>query len=198
MKPEIVILGWGSLVWDARPEFDEQHDDWKSSGPALPLEFSRVSPSRENALTLVVDEQNGSACSVFYAVSRRRSPEDAIADLRRREGTTVANIGYCFLDGSRNNSKSQRTLSAINSWASDRAIDVVLWTDLSSNFKAKSSHKCEFTVAAALAHLHSLPANGKDKAAEYIWRAPPVVDTPLRRAVQVEPWFKERARLISR
>jgi hypothetical protein len=50
----IAILGWGSLLWDKRPNFDEQHDDWQFDGPALPPEFSRVSSSRSGVLTLVI------------------------------------------------------------------------------------------------------------------------------------------------
>ena len=34
----IAILGWGSLLWDERPEFDGQHGDWKFDGPVVPLE----------------------------------------------------------------------------------------------------------------------------------------------------------------
>jgi hypothetical protein len=40
---KIAILGWGSLLWDKRPEFDEQHDEWQFDGPKLKIEFSRVS-----------------------------------------------------------------------------------------------------------------------------------------------------------
>jgi hypothetical protein len=33
MQPQIAILGWGSLLWEDRPEFDEWHDNWRSDGP---------------------------------------------------------------------------------------------------------------------------------------------------------------------
>jgi len=56
----IAILGWGSLLWDKNHDFDNQHESWKFDGPLLPLEFSRISKSRDNALTLVIDELNGS------------------------------------------------------------------------------------------------------------------------------------------
>jgi hypothetical protein len=192
MPPNIVILGWGSLIWDARPDFDQQHGVWEMDGPTLPLEFSRVSASRADSLTLVLDEQNGSSCTVSHARSSRREPDDAIADLRCREGTTLANIGYYFRDGSRSNSRSKSALAVIAKWADGKGIDVVTWTDLASNFHSKSSQKCSFTVAAAVAHLQSLPASAKAKAAEYMWRAPHFIDTPLRRTIQAEPWFKER------
>ena len=56
---KITVLGWGSLLWDKRPEFDEQHDAWQSDGPYLKIEFSRVSSTRNGALTLVLDTKNG-------------------------------------------------------------------------------------------------------------------------------------------
>ena len=50
--------------------------------------------------------------------------------------------------------------------------------------------KCEkFSIDAAKRHVQSLDAVGMASAAEYIWRAPGFVDTPLRVALQSEPWF---------
>jgi hypothetical protein len=50
---KIAILGWGSLLWDkSKREFDDQHDGWRFDGPVLKIEFSRISSSHDNALTL--------------------------------------------------------------------------------------------------------------------------------------------------
>jgi hypothetical protein len=78
----------------------------------------------------------------------------------------------------------------IKTWAHKNHIDVVIWTDLESNFSAKSFVKKPFSVLNAIAHLQQLPPEAKANAAEYIWRSPPLVDTPLRCALQSEPWFK--------
>ncbi len=41
---KIAILGWGSLIWDRR---DLQiAGDWQQGGPVLPIEFSRIYPTR--------------------------------------------------------------------------------------------------------------------------------------------------------
>jgi len=48
-----------------------------------------------------------------------------------------------------------------------------------------------FSVPEALAYLKRLPRPAKVKAAEYIWRAPEFISTPLRAAVETEPWFHE-------
>lgn len=182
------ILGWGSLIWDTRPEFDEQREPWQSDGPTLKLEFSRVSKSRLGALTLVIDPNNGAPCRVQYAESKRRDPEDAICDLRCREGTIRQHIGFTFLDGSRSHGRNQEALLSIREWAKAKQFDVVVWTDLPSNFAEKA--KVPFQLDHACAYLQELPADGKAKGAEYIWRAPECVVTPLRTHLQTVPWFK--------
>lgn len=186
-NPSIAILGWGSLLWDKRPEFDDHHGAWNQDGPNLRIEFSRVSTIRGGALTLVIDPANGAGCQVAYARSTRRDPEDAICDLRSREGTNRANIGFFFLDGSRSQARDQASLDAIKGWATVRRFDVVVWTDLESNFAKRCGRA--FSIENAVAHLQSQDAAAKARAAEYVWRAPALVVTPLRTALQAEPWF---------
>ena len=185
----VAILGWGSLLWDVKPEFDDQHAKWEFDGPDLKIEFSRVSQSRGGALTLVIDPTNGASCAVAHARSKRKDPEDAICDLRSREGTTRANIGFYFADGSRQQSRDAATLDAIQAWAKKKAIDVVVWTDLTSNFEKVCGRS--FTVDHALSHVSTLDAKAKSGAVEYVWRAPSLVATPLRTALQSMPWFKQ-------
>jgi hypothetical protein len=190
---KIAILGWGSLLWDQCAEFDKQHEDWQFDGPSLKLEFSRISETRNDALTLVLDSDNGKSCQVAYALSKRNNPDDAICDLRCREGTTLENICFYFADGSRKQPRKRgiETLKSIQSWASGRKIDVVIWTNLESNFSEKSKCKKSFSIDAALCHIQALDTEGKAKAAEYVWRAPKFIDTPLRRALQSQPWFQK-------
>jgi len=183
----IAILGWGSLLWDTRPEFDDHHGVWEQDGPSLRIELSRVSTTRGGALTLVIDPANGAPCRVAYARSTRRDPDDAICDLRSREGTSRANIGFLFVDGSRSQARDQTSFDAIKDWATARRFDVVVWTDLESNFAKQCG--CAFSIENAVAHLQSLDAGAKARAAEYVWRAPAFVVTPLRTALQAEPWF---------
>ncbi len=188
---EIAILGWGSLLWDESAEFDKQREVWKYDGPSLKLEFSRVSQTRNDALTLVLDLNNGESCEVAYALSKRKNPDDAICDLRCREGTTLKNIGFYFTNGSRKRSREEEVLKGIQSWALERKIDVVIWTDLVSTFRKKSKCKKPFSIEAALCHIQALDTEGKAKAAEYVWRSPEFIDTPLREVLQSKPWFKK-------
>lgn len=187
--PKIAILGWGSLIWDSRPEFDERHGPWEADGPVLKLEFSRVSTSRRGALTLVIDNENGSECVVSYTLSNRSNPADAIADLRCREGTVMRRIGYYFRDGSQ---KCDLQLpDTIADWAIKKGLDVVIWTGLPSNFKKEV--KRDFSIQNAISYLQSLTPEGKSLAATYVWRAPNFIQTELRSALQIEPWFPASA-----
>lgn len=188
---KIALLAWGSLVWDHRPQFDEHREDWQLDGPELKLEFSRVSWSRCNALTLALDTQNGVPCQVAYALSKRSDPDDAICDLRCREGTTINNIGVCFVDNSRQRSRNSECLLGVRLWALKKKIDVVIWTDLASNFKRRGIGGRPFSVQNAILHIQALDPEGKAKTAEYMWRAPEFIDTPLRQALRAPPWFPE-------
>lgn len=194
MPQHIAILGWGSLLRDERPEFDKQHHAWLPDGPNLKLKFSRISQSRRGALTLVIDPTtNGAPCRVAYALSKRAGLEDALCDLRAREGTTRANIGCISLDDSATGTSDDQASKAIREWAKEKNVDVVLWTKLPSNFEEVCGKP--FTVKAAVAHVQALDAEGKIKAAEYVWRAPPFIDTPLRRVLECDPWFPAKRRL---
>ena len=185
MTAKIAILGWGSLLWDAKPEFDRYHDTWQYGGPRLRLEFSRKSKTRNGALTLVIDDQHGCECTVAYCVSKRKSMDDAIADLRCREGARPEKIGFWSTSG-KIRRRDERAVASIAQWARDNSIGSVVWTDLASNFE-------EFSIQQALAHVQGLEPNGKAKAAEYVWRAPDFIKTNLRAALEGAPWFAYEA-----
>ncbi|MDA8349013.1 MAG: hypothetical protein M0038_09465 [Pseudomonadota bacterium] len=191
----IAILGWGSLLWEGGPEFDNFHDEWKFDGPQVQLEFSRISKKRLGALTLVIDHEHGSPTTVAWCLSRRLQVEDAICDLRSREETTLANIGRLDVPeaplpagGVARNDAAEGPMIV---WARSKGINVVIWTALKSNFAAQT--KLPFSTVAALSYVKTLPPEGKVKAAEYVWRAPEFVQTPMRRALQQEPWFSVMA-----
>ncbi len=74
--------------------------------------------------------------------------------------------------------------------------DVVVWTDLGSNFDEICGNS--FDIDAALAHIKSLDREAKSGAAEYVWRAPRFVDTPLRRALHAQPWFSAPRKTVGR
>jgi cation transport regulator ChaC len=190
-KKKIAILGWGSLMWDKQPEFDEQHEEeWQYDGPCLKIEFSRVSKNkkRKNALTLVLDLDHGKCCRVAYTLSRRQNPDDTICDLRCREGTTLENVGFWFADKSKVHSHHPKPLEVIQKWASEKKLDVVVWTGLESNFQKEAGKP--FSVENALSYVQALRHEGRMKAVEYVRCAPEFFKTPLREALQSKPWFQ--------
>ena len=180
----IAILAWGSLLWDGGREFDDQHGPWQYDGPELNLEFSRVSKTRLGALTLVIDENHGVLTTVAWCVSTRRHLEDAVSDLRCREGTADRYIGRIVVNDTSRGSAPDTILI----WAKGKNLDAVVWTSLRSNFAEKTGEP-SFSVKAAIDYMKTLSPAGKAKAAEYVWRAPEFVQTPLRLALQQEPWF---------
>lgn len=183
----IALLGWGSLLWEGGPEFDKWHGPWEYDGPALKLEFSRISEKRLNALTLVIDTEHGTETSVAWCLSNRAALADALCDLRAREGTTLDNIGRVTIAPEVEPFDNGVPEGAIVAWSRTKNLDAVIWTALKSNFQEKTRRP--FSVGAVLSHLKTLTPEAKVKAAEYIWRAPEFVKTPVRTALQKEPWF---------
>jgi len=185
----IAILGWGSLLWEGGLDFDRWHDPWEYDGPTLKLEFSRVSKQRLRALTLVIDTEHGVETAVAWCLSKRGTLADAMCDLRAREGTTLENIGQATITPEAKPLNCALTENAITTWGRVKNLDAVIWTALKSNFQEKTTQP--FSVGAVVSHLKTLTPEGKVKAAEYIWRALEFVKTPVRAALQTEPWFSD-------
>lgn len=179
---KIVILGWGSLVWDPREL--PHNGPWKNDGPELPIEFSRI--SSDCRLTLVIDGDNGTLCKTLYTLSLRTSLPDAVNDLMMREGTIEKRIGFY------NHHSQECSLShfpeqvdirdVLSTWCDRYGIDGVVWTALQSNFDDQISE--EFSVERAITYLKGLPKTARKIALEYIQKAPEQIDTPLRRQVK--------------
>lgn len=179
----IAILGWGSLVWDKRDLSIKGRS--KTRGPKLPLEFSRK--SSDGRLTLIIDENHGTPPTLTrYAISKFKDVGDAVCDLRHREGTPLSNIG--IMGGGVKEQRlpaSKIAQEAIGAWLKKNkgTIDVVIWTNLGPN------DNFAFSGRSAEQYLKSLKGVCRDKAREYLVRAPKEVKTPLR--AQMIRWLKE-------
>jgi hypothetical protein len=183
----IAILGWGSLLWEGGREFNELHNPWQHDGPCLKIEFSRVSKTRLGALTLVIDAKHGTPTTVAWCMSKREEVGCAIADLGRREGTAVENIGHLCTNEDAVTEDHREAERCILAWARMKRLNAVVWTALKSNFE--DTVKIPFSVDAALVYISTLGHAGKMKASEYVWRAPKFVQTPLRAALQGKRCF---------
>lgn len=176
----IAILGWGSLIWDPRQL--PREGVWQEAGPVLPLEFSRV--SSDCRLTLVIDREHGDPCETRFVLSPRVDIDDAIEDLRHREGTRKSLIGFVDLSHDARHGRDAQSIVDIAAWAQANEFDGVVWTDLNHNFETEIGSA--FTVPRAIAYLESLPRTARLRAMKYIADAPEKVSTPLRRALDKE------------
>lgn len=172
---KIAILGWGSLIWN--PEilkFDKKYD-WNKKGPILPIEFSRI--SRNGRLTLVISE-NGSNVQTLYAYSSENTLDGAVQNLRKREGTTIANIGSYAKVTEQFSPSNFEFKQNILDWINDKEIDAVIWTNLSENWDSFTQNRIEY--------LNSLENETKQLAKEYIVKTPEQIKTNLRKQIEKE------------
>lgn len=137
--------------------------------------------------SLVIDAINGAAVPTQFVRSPRTDPDDAIADLCRREQTTEAHIGVAKIAGGRQVCHVASVSSVIRGWCVDHGFDAVVWTDLESNFEDETDRP--FSVEAAISYLTSLPKATAARARKYISNAPVGTDTPLRRTLQEIGWL---------
>jgi hypothetical protein len=190
----IALLGWGSLIWDAGPEFAAKVGPWMGDGPVLPVEFCRIASSRKGALVLVIDRELGTAVEVLHTLSVRTDPAQALSDLRKREGLSMQKIGFVNLVTGKQRGRYPEVIATIKAWAQQKDLQVVGWTDVESNFKHKKS--VQFSFEAALAHLKGLGTAGRREAVKYIVKAPKQIDTKLRQWLATVEWFKAQVELF--
>ena len=183
-----VVIGYGSLIWDLDDLAPHVEGQWTLyGGPWLPLEFSLVSAKRRRGLALVIDHEHGQSCPSCTIRSNRNTIEKVVHDLAARERTSDQNIGFIDRNSGAAQSRSVTTLSVIRNWLSDTDYSGAVWTDGASNFESVLG--VEFSVATAVAHLHSLKGESAAEAKRYITLAPEKVDTPLRRALSEQSWW---------
>jgi hypothetical protein len=190
MRGAVAILGWGSLLWDLDDLAPKVRGDWAlGGGPALPLEFSRVSPKRLMSLVVVIDPAHGTDCPTHAIASRRESVAEAAEDLRARErAADIRFIGaFCRETGFARSAHPVIT-ERVAAWCAETGARGVVWTDLPANFEAETGRP--FSVPACLAYLRGLKGASAAEARSYIDSAPATTDTALRRTVATQGWWR--------
>lgn len=179
---KVAILGWGSLVWDPG-ELRLVNKNWATGGPDLPIELSRLSSGRR-FLTYVIDERHERRVPTLYAISRLKDLEDVIADLACREECPAHSIGYIeSAEYGRHRSRTSLCWD-IQTWAEVKQLDAVVWTDLPSKLPEGVGYGDLLSLFKRL--MVDLPTEIGEKAKEYASKAPPEVDTDLRRLLVKE------------
>jgi hypothetical protein len=170
----IACLGWGSLVWDSRELPIQRH--WFEDGPLIPVEFLRQ--SADNRVTLVL-APGLPLVRTLWAIMDVADLAAAKEALRRREGTSRDHPHIA----SWTTGDAEPTLFPLAEWASAKHIRSVIWTALPPKIGGVERTPSEADI---LEHLRSLRGAERDNAERYIRRAPPQIDTPIRRAIEAE------------
>lgn len=191
MKGRYAVLGWGSLIWDLEILAPQVELPWQMGrGPALPMEFTRVSPKRKMGLAVCLDPDHGVPCPTHAIASIRGGLREAVADLAARERAPAERIGgVCLATGDR---QGRGGIAAIiEQWCKDGGWQGAVWTDLLTNYTEMRGEA--FSIPGAVAYLKTLTGESLDEAVRYIVNAPAGTDTPLRRTLAQDPWWQDQA-----
>lgn len=172
----IACLGWGSLIWDQRTL--RTIGPWNDDGPMIRVEFLRKSQESQ-CITLVLDEAAPPVRSL-WTIMETTELDDAIENLREREDIPIEyksqNIGRW-----RVGEPSPANIFDLPQWAATHNIDAVVWTALRHKFH---KNKARPTVDDIAGYLAGLSSPTREKAEQYVRRAPPQIDTPYRRVIE--------------
>jgi len=180
----IAIVAWGSLLWDQRTL--KLSSRWYADGPGLPLEFARA--SENGRLTLVLHEDSPLQ-QTYWATSSFDSLGGARENLRARERcTTVAPIHVHTRSGKTHGEVPESVKRRMAAWLSEHTgVDAVVWTGLQPKWPGRTP----FGVEAAIAYLQSLEEPARSRAREYVTKAPPQIQTPVRQRVRQSLGWKD-------
>ena len=194
MKQSFVILGYGSLIWDLDDLAPHVELPWyMHQGPALPMEFSRISPKRKMGLVVVLDPEHGDLCSTHAVRSAKQDIHIVADDLKRRErATDIGYIGAVCLRTGFARSHHPAITRRVADWCEQNDVHGAVWTDLPRNFAEHAGEA--FTLEQARTYLQRLTGDNLREAVRYIDNAPEGTDTPLRRMLQTDPWWQELPR----
>jgi hypothetical protein len=184
----IFILGYGSLIWDLDDLAPKVRGPWRmGGGPMLPLEFSRISPKRKLSLVVVIDPA-GDPCPTHAIASTRTRVAEAVADLAARERTGTDRIGWVDMQAGTDASHHPSVTKAAREWCAREGATGAVWTDLDANFEGVTC--APFSLMRGIDYLKTLEGESLAAALEYIDGAPEATDTPLRRALNADPWWR--------
>lgn len=165
---KIVCLGWGSLIW--KPERLSVKGEWYKDGVLLPIEFTRV--SKDGRVTLIIDDQAEDVITLWNPMTITNL-DDAIENLREREGTISSKIHFATLESSDRNPFQKRIID----WLKLHEMDAAIWTGLSYSQFTQFARP---TIEQIISHLSTLKDKSLKDAREYIVNAPTQIETEYR------------------
>ncbi len=193
LKGRIAVIGWGSLIWDLNNLAPFVTGDWMmGAGPSLPFEFTRVSPKRKMGLAVCLDYTNGDPCPTNAILSIRDDIDEAAEELRARERAKVIDyIGMIHPASGARRSSIPEVADIFADWCRRTGAAGAVWTDLGGNFE--EDRGTSFSVPRAIDYLKTLNGESLIEAVRYIEYAPAATNTPLRRALAKDEWWRAQA-----
>ena len=188
---KLACLAWGSLVWD--PRTLPCRGDFREDGPELPIDFSRV--SLDGRVTLVIDP-SAPLLQTRWVELDVDGMDEAIFELGQREKIVPERrrewVGRCLLEDVLGHSDLDREPqrgagdppAKIAEWLGARGLDGLVWTALPG--RGPQGEPGFPAIDELVAHLESLVGAARDRAEEYIRRAPSCVATERRRRFEAE------------
>jgi hypothetical protein len=175
----IACLGWGSLVW--KPRELPIRGKWFEDGPFLPIEFGRQ--SSDGRITLVLAAKTFPLVRSLWIPMSTANLKEARKALGLRECPCSSEPDSC-VDFWPNGSKNKLAVRHIGRWAKSLHIDAVVWTNLPSKFNGEEKRMP--TAEEVVTYLRGLQGEKREKAEEYVRKAPRQIDTNYRRAIELE------------
>lgn len=150
---------------------------FRTGGPRLPVEFSRV--ALDGRVTLVIDPVATSDVETYWCLLGVSTLEEAIRELAIREKISSAREGQwigaqtCEDRMQDAGEASEDTRERVSAWLAESEIDALVWTALPS--RSPDGTYVRPSADQLIAHLKSLSGPALARAEEYIRRAPPAV-----------------------
>lgn len=192
--PRIGCLAWGSLLWD--PRTLPLAAPFEQEGPRLPIEFSRV--ALDGRVTLVIDPRAATTRS-WWAPLAVDSLGAGVEALALREGVgperigdwigiqTRAGVGAC------SGQCPESVRAEIAAWLAAKRLDAVVWTALPARRPDGRLQRPEWSEL--VDHLERLEGTARERAEQYIRRAPEPLRTPNRLRFEAIFGWSPRARV---
>jgi hypothetical protein len=189
---QIAVIGWGSLIWC--PGSLRIKTRWRPDGPALPIEFARI--SRDGRLTLVI-HPGSPELRTYWAISEFPTLIEARENLTTREGADLKDIHSATAQDPKEAATSEAA-ARITVWLKNQEdLQAAIWTGLSSNWNHRRGRP--FTPEDAAEYLRELE-EAKDQATaayerarEYMRNAPPQTQTRVRKMMQRKKGWEDAA-----
>lgn len=194
----IACLGWGSLIWDPRSlgisRTENREDAWAEDGPELPVEYARE--SGRGRLTLVL-LPSVAAVPTLWTKFTSQSLAVAQENLAAREEIEPHHREEWIAHWLRGEGSISPTQAIVESWARDRDIDAIVWTDLPP--KTAGQNGIAPSLQQALSFLKSRTGEEWKAAEEYVRKTPRQIRTNFRSVFEKElGWVPTGRKKVSR